>query len=396
MTRDDVIGAEAPAGVDEDIASLLEQGVIVLDCNLRVVTWNRWMEQVTRLTAEAVQGRPLLRLFPELAGTERGHALERALTGEVVVFSHRFHEYLLPLPAPPGFSEVARMQQSARIAPITRGGRIVGVLVLIQDVTERLVRETELRAALERAQTANQAKVDFLSSMSHELRTPLNVVLGYADLMMSGIGGTLTTDHTVKLDRIKTSVWHLLAIIDEILLFSRVEAGKEVAMHEPVELVGILHDTTVMLHQEAVGRGLELRSNIPVESLTLLTDARRVRQILLNLLGNALKFTEAGGVTLTLELPAGGDRVAVHVEDTGKGIPPARLREIFEPFTRVDPNEGPTGTGLGLPLSRRLAKLLGGELTVVSELGRGSKFTLNLPVDPEVPIAPDELAASFP
>jgi signal transduction histidine kinase len=366
-------------GLNQEIADLLEQGVIVLDDTLSIVSWNRWMADAAQLDAHQAVGRSLFDVFPEIKDTDRAVALERALHGEVVVYSHRFHEYFLPLVTPAGFTEMSRMQQSARIAPRVKDGKTIGVIILIQDVTERTVRESELRQALEHAQIANRAKADFLSSMSHELRTPLNVILGYSQLMSDGIGGTLNPDQGRKVDRIKQAVWHLLSIIDEILTFSRVEAGKEVMKAEPVDLVDLINDAIVMLQNEAAAKELALAAHTPVEHLPITTDARRLRQILLNLLGNALKFTQRGGVNLVLEVER--ERAVIHVTDTGRGIDSSRLEDIFEPFTRVDAGEGPSGTGLGLPLSRRLARLLGGDISVRSTRDQGSTFTLVLPLD---------------
>jgi signal transduction histidine kinase len=371
---------KADIGLGQELADLIEQGVVLLDHTLTIVGWNRWMEGATRLSGRLVVGKHIFKIFPELQETDRALALERALKGEVVLYSHRFHEYFLPLAPPPGFGEVSRMQQSVRIAPRMQSGRVIGLVILIQDVTERTVREAELRSALDRAEVANRAKADFLSSMSHELRTPLNVVLGYADLLTSGIGGDVNPGQQQKIERIKTSVWHLLAIIDEILMFSRVEAGKEIALREAVDIIGIVQDTVVMLQNEAHARGLMLASELPTEKLMIESDARRIRQILLNLLSNALKFTEHGSVRVSLK--GQGDQVAIEVADTGRGIEARRLQDVFEPFTRVEAKGGPAGTGLGLPLSLRLARLLGGDLIARSDKGVGSTFTLILPFRP--------------
>jgi signal transduction histidine kinase len=377
-------------GIDQELADLMEQGVVVLDDALCIVGWNRWMEAATRLSAPLVIGRSIFKIFPELNGTDRATTLDRALKGEVVVYSHRFHEYFLPLAAPAGFAEVSRMQQSVRIAPRIQDGHVVGLVILVQDVTERTIREAELRVALERAEVANRAKAEFLSAMSHELRTPLNVVLGYADLLINEIGGSINPAQRQKVERIKTSVWHLLGIIDEILTFSRVEAGKETVTMEPVDLSGIVQDSLVMLQNEAESRGLALVGHLPPGQVNVISDARRLRQILLNLLGNALKFTDRGSVIVTLR--AEDERIVLDVADTGRGIESRRLEDVFEPFTRVATKGGPEGTGLGLPLSRRLAELLGGSITVRSELGVGSTFTLTLPLRVADP-APVQLPA---
>ena len=371
-----------PEGLESlnQVTEFLDQGVIVLDHSLNIVFWNRWMAGASGHAAADVLGRSFFDVFPDLAGTTRGRALERALAGEVVVFSQRFHQHFIPLPPPAGFTEVGSMQQTARIAPRVKADRIVGVVVLIQDVTERTVREAELREALRAAEQASRAKSEFLSSMSHELRTPLNVVLGYADLLSSEIGGTINRDQRNKVERIKSSVWHLLGIIDEILTFARVEAGKEPIAREDADLVHLVRETASMFEHSAAERSLSLETDLKIDVLPVYTDPRRVRQVLLNLIGNAVKFTERGGVTIRVERD--GDRALVKVVDTGPGIDQDRLSDIFEPFTRVEGAPGsPGGTGLGLPLSRRLAKLIGGDVSVESEKGVGSVFTLSLQLD---------------
>jgi len=229
------------------------------------------------------------------------------------------------------------------------------------------------------AQAASQAKSQFLATMSHELRTPLTAIIGYDELLLNEIWGELTERQRQQLERIRVSAWHLVTIIDQILTFSRAEAGRETVQNEPVNLTQLMRETSDMLESQAAAKGIELRAVAPARAIWLRTDAGKVRQILLNLVGNAVKFTEFGVVLLELE--EGSDAIGVAIHDSGPGIPDTELERIFEPFTQVDQSNtrAQGGTGLGLTVSRRLARLLGGEVTVQSRPGEGSIFTLTLP-----------------
>jgi signal transduction histidine kinase len=220
--------------------------------------------------------------------------------------------------------------------------------------------------------------------MSHELRTPLTAVIGYADLLASETSGQLSPKQAEQVGRIRASAWHLVSIIDEILTFARVEAGREQVRRERLDAVEIARAACELLEPQARARGLELHADIPPGPLWIRSDPGKLRQILLNLLGNAVKFTDEGGVFLTVS-PEGDDGLAFSVRDTGPGIPPEHVERIFEPFTQADQSATRLkgGTGLGLAVSRSLARLLGGDVTVESTLGVGSTFTLRLPVGEE-------------
>jgi signal transduction histidine kinase len=236
--------------------------------------------------------------------------------------------------------------------------------------------ERRARAAAERA---SEVRGQFLSSMTHDLRTPLTAIVGLSEVIQGGAAGPVTPEQVRHLRRINTAAWHLVAILDQILSFSRSEAGKLTAHREDVELTAIVGDVVEVLAGEAELQGLELRTNGPPEPVRVNTDVGKVRQILTNLVGNALRYTDEGYVEVSVE-PAGG-WVLCRIRDTGRGIPPENQHVIFEPFVQLDGNgtASASGTGLGLAVSRRLARLLGGEVEVESTVGQGSTFTLRLP-----------------
>lgn len=370
----------AAASLDE-VGDVLEVGVMTIDAGLVIRGWNRWLEVASERRASQVIGRPVLSVFPELRGSAADTAFRSAVSGSTVVFSHRFHRYLLPLPAPPGYERFDQMQQSARIIPLVRdGGHVEGALALIQDVTERVAREDDLRQAVERAEEASRAKSDFLAAMSHDFRTPLAAVISYTDLMTRGASGPVTPLQAQQLGRIRSSAEHLVTMINEVLAFATVEAGKERVHLEEFDATTLASETVEMLEARARERGLAMEFLRRSAAAPIRSDPTKVRQILINLLGNALKFTDRGKVSL--EVAVGEGRILFRVCDTGPGIARQDLKRIFEPFIRVEDRStaGKSGTGLGLAVSCRLARLLGGDIEAESELGVGSTFTFWLPI----------------
>jgi PAS domain S-box-containing protein len=243
----------------------------------------------------------------------------------------------------------------------------------------RMADESKIREARDAAERASAAKSQFLSIMSHELRTPLNAVLGYAELLMLGVKGEINDEQREQIRRIQVSAGHQLELVDELLAYSRLEAGREQPRLMEIDARRVINDVAEILRPEIESKRLRLvveRSDSP---LTLVTDPAKLRQLVLNLAGNAAKYTEQGSVTLRTGLD--GERLVIEVQDTGPGIPEDKLDYIFEPFARVDESlTRPTaGSGLGLAIARRLAELLDGELTVRSEIGVGSTFAVRLP-----------------
>jgi signal transduction histidine kinase len=248
-------------------------------------------------------------------------------------------------------------------------------------LAERSAAERALRAAREQADAANRAKGEFLAVMSHELRTPLNAIGGYAELLELGIHGTMTGAQIAALERIQRSQRHLLGLINGVLNYAKLDAGVVHYEIRDVSLDEVIATCEALTAPQAAARGLVVRCADCPAGLRVRADAEKVQQVLLNLLTNAVKFTDGGGtVTLSCIAPPGTQAVAVRVADTGRGIAPERLEHIFQPFVQVDARLTRTqeGVGLGLAISRDLARGMGGDLTVESRLGVGSTFTLTL------------------
>jgi signal transduction histidine kinase len=248
-------------------------------------------------------------------------------------------------------------------------------------------RTEELQQALVRAEAADRVKSAFLATMSHELRTPLNSIIGFTGIILQGLAGPLNAEQSKQLGMVQGSARHLLEVINDVLDLSKIEAEQLEVQIAAFDLRGSLEKVIASVTPLAQKKGLLLTSSVPEGLSKMTSDRRRVEQIMLNLVNNALKFTLRGSVSLTASSGAplasepSGETVMLRVSDTGMGIKPEHLSRLFQPFGQLDPSiaRRHEGTGLGLAICRRLTKLLGGEIVVASEWGKGSQFTVTLP-----------------
>jgi len=260
----------------------------------------------------------------------------------------------------------------------------------VADITSRKAVEADLIAALAAAEDANQAKSDFLSRMSHELRSPLNAVLGFAQLLQSGTPPP-TERQEESVDEILKAGWYLLGLIDEILDLSLIESGRLSCVLEPVPLAEVLADCLALVEGQAAARGIRLSLAQLDDACIVIVDRTRLKQVFINLLGNAIKYNRQGG-TVQLHFEAvGPGRICIRIEDSGGGLSPGQLDHIFQLFERLGQEAGAiAGTGIGLALSKRLVELMGGRIGVHSVVGQGSVFWVEL----DAPGAPTSAPAS--
>lgn len=253
-------------------------------------------------------------------------------------------------------------------------------------------RTAELQTALIRAQAADRMKSSFLATMSHELRTPLNSIIGFTGIVLQGLAGELNAEQTKQLKMVQNSARHLLDLINDVLDLSKIEAGQLEIRAESFDLAASVEQVMLLVQPLAEKKGLTLRKEVAPDVGTMVSDRRRVEQILLNLLNNAIKFTDDGGVTLTIETvavyraspdDAPCPAVCIRINDTGIGIEPEDLATLFQPFRQIDSSltRHYEGTGLGLAICRRLAALLRGEIHATSKSSKGSEFIVTLPMN---------------
>jgi PAS domain S-box-containing protein len=283
--------------------------------------------------------------------------------------------------------------KSAMVVPLKIRDQVLGVITFIssgraygeddREFAESLAARSALALMNARlftqAQSANQTKADFLAVMSHELRTPLTAIFGYTELLATGITGPLNEKQAKQLERIRSSASHLLSIIEDILNYARSEAGEDQVRSENVLLSDVVRESLNIVQPAAREKGLSLKHELR-QDCVLKTDRAKVRQVLINLLGNAVKFTKEGSVEIVAECDA--QQATLVVRDTGVGIAEKDLELVFEPFRQLQSATTRTegGTGLGLAVTKRFLDLLGGSIEVESTVGKGTAFTVRIPV----------------
>ena len=352
----------------ESILKEMRDGIVVYDRELRFRLVNETVERLTGRSLETLRGEYVADAFPHVTEQDLLPLLQRALGGETV---RSPDIYFKEGSAPPHW-------YVGTYTPLRDAdGAITGVVGNLHEITERKQAERQLQAAKENAEAAAHAKSRFLATMSHEIRTPLNGVIGTASLLD---GTPLTPEQREHVDIIQSSGRALLSIINDILDFSKIEADWLEPDIQPTSIHDLVIDCTRVIRDQARGATLELSYFIePAVPATVATDPGRLRQVLINLLANAVKFTEEGGIHLRVGLCEQEEDhaiLAISVRDTGIGIPATKVQTIFDEFTQADASNAREhgGTGLGLTISRRIVSALGGYMDVESAVGQGTTF----------------------
>jgi PAS domain S-box-containing protein len=369
---------EALRASREKLALLLKQallGVIEWDVDFRATEWNPAAEEIFGYSREEAIGRPATELIVPDDVRAEVDSVWRSLLHQT---GGRLHTN-------ENVTKDGRTILCEWVnAPLTDdSGAVVGVMALVRDVTERKLAE-ELRVAKTAADAASAAKSAFLANMSHEIRTPMNAILGFTQLMRHEKG--LTERQRQQLGIINSSGEHLLALVDDVLEMSKIEAGRISVHPSAFDLHSLLHEMGSMFELRAQAKGLGLRvafeDDVP---RFVVTDENKLRQVLVNLLGNAVKFTDEGRVELRVMAHRNDEgqlRLFAEVRDTGMGIAPENMERLFHYFEQIAYGpEGQLGTGLGLTISREFVHALGGEIRVESELGVGSAFKFDIAIE---------------
>jgi PAS domain S-box-containing protein len=354
--------------------------VYMKDTEGRYLLINRQYEQLFHVKRDQILGRTDHDIFPK----------------EVAEAFARNDRAVLEEGRPRQIEEVAphddgpHIYLSVKFPLHTPAGRSYAICGISTDITDRKRAEAEVQRAREAAEQASQAKSEFLANMSHELRTPLNSVIGFANIMLKNKGGNLRPEDLIFLERILVNGRHLLALINQILDLSKIEARRIEVESETVALERLVPEVLSQFEAQVRGRPLQLKAELPLPIAPLLTDQGRLKQVLLNLVGNAVKFTERGSVRVRVVVEEDTRRpTRIEVIDTGIGIAPDRHEVIFEAFRQADASTTRKygGTGLGLTISRALCDLMGCRIEVKSDPGQGSTFSIVLPL-PAAPAAP--------
>jgi len=355
-----------------------------------ITHWNKSAEMIYGYSAADIIGQHVTVLAPSWRHDEIHRMLEEIRKGGVVV-NHESERIR---------KDETLIHVAITLSPIKdTSGNIIGISTITRDITEHKRNAEELRhykdhleeevqqrtedlvLARNAAEAANQAKSVFLSNMSHELRTPLNAILGFSNMMRKD--ALLPESHRQNLDIINRSGEHLLTLINDVLEMAKIEAGRTQLENAAFDLGGMVRDVTDMMQVRAVEKGLRLlidqSSRFP---RFIVGDEARLRQVLINLLGNSLKFTEQGGVTLRLGTRKNSiSHLMIEIEDSGPGIAPEDQQRIFEPFVQLSAQRDNKGTGLGLSITRQFIQLMGGSIGLISTLGKGSLFRIDLPLN---------------
>jgi len=281
---------------------------------------------------------------------------------------------------------VARQWLTSKVPLANEDGTVWGVATVSIDISVRTQLEEGLRQAKQQAEDANRAKSGFLAAMSHELRTPLNAVIGFAEIMHQEVLGPIgTPEYRDYAGHILRSGQHLLALINDVLDYARIESGSLRLNPVAVDVGSLLRGTLDLLAEAAAAGGVTLATELTEQRIVIRADEQRLRQVLLNVAGNAVKFTPAGGRVAVVLEPGQAGGAVITMTDSGIGIDEAQMAHAFEPFWQADSglDRVKEGAGIGLPLARQLVALHGGRLELQSRAGEGTRITIELPEGPE-------------
>jgi PAS domain S-box-containing protein len=381
----DALGAAAAKWFEE----LDDRGVFITDDRFIVRRWNQWLAAQTGRRAEDIVGRSLFELFPDLVARGLDTSYRDAITGEVRVLSQRFHKYLLPITRNFHGAGLTEMAQSARIEPLRNARGIIGTITLIEDVTERVISERELRnqiAASEQArqlaEEASRLKDEFLATLSHEIRTPLNAVIGWTRI--------LRTQPSVRsrahaLEVIERNAMSQMRLVEDLLDMARIISGKLRLNIDSVALEEVAQAAIDVVAPGAAAKKIIIDTAFAPSLPVVSGDGERLQQVIWNLLSNALKFTDPGG-RVQLDIARDGANVRLTVRDNGQGVAPDFLPYVFDRFRQGDASASRRhgGLGLGLSLVRQIVELHGGTVGAASGgVKQGATFWVTLPAVPE-------------
>ena len=357
------------------IDAVQDYAIFMLDPNGHVASWNPGAQRIKGYTADEIIGQHFSVFYPPEAN-ERDHPRHEL---EIAAREGHFEEEGIRVR-----KDGSKFWASVLITAVRdEHDALIGFAKITRDLTER--RNAEQRALadarrLAESESANVAKTEFLTAMSHELRTPLNAIGGYTELLTLGLGGPVTSQQADYLERIRRSQQHLMGIITDLLNFSRIEAGQITYDIVPLSLHHVIAAVANVVQPQAETKGVTLGIDPKSVDCIALGDRAKVDQILLNVLSNAVKFTASEG-RVQVSCRSTAKTASIDVIDTGAGIPADKLEKIFEPFVQLGRSlsSAHEGMGLGLAISRDLARAMSGDLTVISRVGSGSTFTLTLP-----------------